>query len=145
MEKSQKKQTDKYSNRAYRPDTEVKLTGEEFMILQRILQDIRRERIGSVQVNVEGKVYQGQCLGGQDMDIEQLAAFIEQLHRKNVDAGATVPIEVLRKEFEELSKQEKTMVEPRLKVEEPAPQNLDVIAPEKKVTIKEKAEEEKVQ
>lgn len=107
MEKKQVQQDKKYANQAYRPDTEVKLTGEEFMILQRIAQDLLQNRIIMVNVKVGDVIHKGQGLSPNDFDIQGLSQYVEKLHYANVDAGITTPIDVLRKEFEEESKKEK--------------------------------------
>lgn len=99
LNKMSTKQNEKYVNQGYRPDTEVKLTGEEFMILQRALEEIRKDRLIAVQVNVDGKVHQGTGLAERDMDIEHYFGFVLRLHRKNIDAGLTVPFSVLEKEL----------------------------------------------
>lgn len=106
MEKKQNQENQKYFNQAYRPDAEVKLTGEKFMYLRKLIQDIRGERVIRVIDNVGNQV--GQGLPPRDFDIENLYAYLESLHREQVDLGNTVSIEVLKKEFMEAQKKEQS-------------------------------------
>lgn len=104
QQKNMEKTNTKYTDQAYRPDTEVKLTGEQFLTLKKLIQDIRGERI--IRVIDNGGQTLGQGLSYKDFDVENLYAYCEQLHRKNVDEGITIPLDQLRKEYEEESKKE---------------------------------------
>lgn len=137
--------TDKYLNQAYRPETEVKLTGEQFSIVRRAIQELRENRLIMVQVLVEGKVARGQGLNQNDIDIEQLLAYVDQIHKANVDAGITVSIDTLKEELAQ-QKEEQPKEEPPVSEQEATPEKTEVsdtpkeedIA--KKVKFKEEAE-----
>lgn len=133
-----------YLNQAYRPDAEVKLTGEQFTIVRRAIQELRESRLLMTQVNVEGKIYRGQTLSQNDVDIEQLLAYVDQIHKAQVDAGVTVDIETLKAELEAMQKESESKPETKVaehpKAEEAAEAPKEEVSETKKVKFKDEAE-----
>lgn len=103
VEKQGAKQEDVRS-RAYMPTSELPITGEEFMTLRFLLKEARNKRI-SVVINNEGKLI-GQTMPNQDMDIDEIFAYVERMHKKFYDKGLTVDIETLRNELSNAQSQE---------------------------------------
>ncbi len=99
------KDNSKYSNQAYRPDKDLIITGEEFMVLRQMLQEVRGKRVIRVIDNTGKGI--GQGLSELDFDIENTFAYTEKIHRRLVDLGLSVSIDVLRKEHIELQEQQK--------------------------------------
>ena len=101
--KKVKKMEKNYQEETYRPDSQVVLSGEDFAILRQAIFEIRDNRL--ITVAQGGKVT-AMGLSRQDFDIDQLYGYVEGLHKKQVDDGATVNIEVLRKELEGVKEEE---------------------------------------
>jgi hypothetical protein len=87
-----------YQAETYRPDSQVVLSGEDFAVLRQAIFQVRDNRLVTV---VQGGSVTAMGMSRQDFDIDQLYGYVEALHKKQVDAGNTVDIEVLRKELEE--------------------------------------------
>lgn len=102
---NKQQQEEKYRSAAYRPDQEVTLTGEQMFYLREMIMNARNQRVHVVTDTTTGK-QTGISMSQQDMDLDQLWSYFEQIHRQKVDNEETIPIEQLREELKEQEEDE---------------------------------------
>jgi len=108
-----KQQTEQnYLDKAYRPDEEVPLTGEEFMSIFQTMKEVRDSRVHLVMDRNGDTI--GQSISQKDEDVDRLNYYVYKIHKRLVDEGYGDNIETIRKEIEKQREEEQNQQPKRM-------------------------------